>query len=138
MQRTVVYSQGVADDQCFLAASAIDFAHGKAVVMRRRAFASWRDRNSQAGAAALTAEMHYYRSLLTRTFQGWRKRRKKEDHRLRNARLARRWFIKRQCWRRWLIAMDERSLQRKLKYWKLTKTRDYLEGETASCSAITC
>jgi hypothetical protein len=77
------------------------------------------------------AEMHYYRNLLARAFQDWHKRRKKEEHRFRDARLARRWFIKRQCWRRWLVAMDGRALQRKLHYWNLAKTRDYLEGETS-------
>jgi len=98
--------------------------------MHQRAFASWRDRASRARAAEVTAEMFYSRNLLARAFRGWQKRRKKEDHQFRNARLARRWFIKRDYWRRWLIAMDGRVLQRKLGYWKLAKTRDYFEGET--------
>ena len=114
----------------YLKDSAINFAHSKAVAMHQRAFASWRDRTSRARAAEVTAETFYSRNLLARAFQGWQKRRKKEDHRFKNARLARRWFIKRECWRRWLIAIDERALQQRLKYWKRTKTQNYFAGET--------
>lgn len=105
--------------------TAVKFSDNRAQTLYQRLFDVWRDRSLKLTTAVADADALHERALMRHTFHDWQVRRKSEERKVKQARIARRWFLKREVWSRWRNALDERARQQRLQYWNLAKKRDY-------------
>jgi protein SFI1 len=99
-------------------------------------FFKWRARKQAISLKETVADEFRDRHLGQQAFQQWRDRKKKEHKRVKQARIARRWFLKRECWGRWRQQLEEKARLKRLEQWNMRLKKKYFLGEFAYYSHI--
>src|SRR5260370_145620 len=84
------------------------------------------------------AHIHCTHHLMVRMLHEWRAQRRFELRRVKQARIARRWFIKRACWSKWRSALEHRNRERRLQRWHLNLVKKVLIGALQPRPDIAC
>lgn len=111
----------------FPTATADELAQRRSLVLFQRGFEHWRERNASIVHASATADAHYEHSLLASAFKVWKARKKNEANKIKHARLARRWLLKRRFYNTWQTKFEDSKLEKKLVSFEVNKKRKIFE-----------
>ncbi|KAF8326021.1 uncharacterized protein EI90DRAFT_3018764 [Cantharellus anzutake] len=100
-----------------LNANATAFLESRSLLLFKEAYHHWHSRLVALNASLASAQVYYTHHLMVRKLHTWRAQRKFELRRVKQARIARRWFIKRACWSKWRGALEEKNRGRRLQTW---------------------
>lgn len=79
-----------------------------------RTYRVWCSERLAKNNAITLSQDHYQHRLLLDMFNTWRSQKVAHARKVKQARIARRWFLKRACWTKWKEQLESRGREKKL------------------------